>query len=305
MLYATNAVLFYAATLVLAGAAWRAFGPLAGAGWLAAAVFSPWLQRGMKDIYWCTWTWLLPALAGLAVWALARPPRPRAAVGVMRSCLRRCLCAACAGLSSFRTSSSSAEIPLFAAWAQALAARRPARCWFGRMAGAGFAAVGGVLAALGVWLWQNRLYFGSWGAAWANVLEASTRHTVGGEMRHPGRHRAVCLFAGTGAAVRPAGPAAAGAGRARRGGAGAVRTGAKAARRTRGCSRRWRACGGFRCSHPSAGWRWPKCTARSTPIWCRCCGTSPSPRATLLAPGRAGPPGPAPGRETAKTVTES
>ena len=65
MLYATNAVLFYAATLVLAGAAWRVFGPLAGAGWLAAAVFSPWLQRGMKDIYWCTWTWLLPALAGL------------------------------------------------------------------------------------------------------------------------------------------------------------------------------------------------------------------------------------------------
>ena len=95
MLYATNAVLFYAATLVLAGAAWRAFGPLAGAGWLAAAVFSPWLQRGMKDIYWCTWTWLLPALAGLAVWALARrrgrvPPWGYALV--FAAVLVRCMC---------------------------------------------------------------------------------------------------------------------------------------------------------------------------------------------------------------------
>ncbi len=184
MLYATNAVLFYAATLVLAGAAWRAFGPLAGAGWLAAAVFSPWLQRGMKDIYWCTWTWLLPALAGLAVWALARrrgrvPPWGYALV--FAAVLVRCMC----GFEFISDFLILCEIPLFAAWAQALAARRPARCWFGRMAGAGFAAVGGVLAALGVWLWQNRLYFGNWGAAWANVLEASTRHTVGGEMSIP------------------------------------------------------------------------------------------------------------------------
>ena len=184
MLYATNAVLFYAATLVLAGAAWRAFGPLAGAGWLAAAVFSPWLQRGMKDIYWCTWTWLLPALAGLAVWALARRRGrvpPWGYVLVFAAVLVRCMC----GFEFISDFLILCEIPLFAAWAQALAARRPARCWFGRMAGAGFAAVGGVLAALGVWLWQNRLYFGSWGAAWANVLEASTRHTVGGEMSIP------------------------------------------------------------------------------------------------------------------------
>ena len=127
MLYATNAVLFYAATLVLTGAAWRVFGPLAGAGWLAAAVFSPWLQRGMKDIYWCTWTWLLPALAGLAVWALARrrgrvPPWGYALV--FAAVLVRCMC----GFEFISDFLILCEIPLFAAWAQALAARRPARC---------------------------------------------------------------------------------------------------------------------------------------------------------------------------------
>ena len=244
MLYATNAVLFYAATLVLAGAAWRVFGPLAGAGWLAAAVFSPWLQRGMKDIYWCTWTWLLPALAGLAVWALARrrgrvPPWGYALV--FAAVLVRCMC----GFEFISDFLILCEIPLFAAWAQALAARRPARCWFGRMAGAGFAAVGGVLAALGVWLWQNRLYFGSWGAAWANVLEASTRHTVGGEMSIPAVIGQYVFSQGPGAAVRPAGPC-------RR-----WRWSCSARRRWRcmrwrksgaaapGCSRRWRACGGL------------------------------------------------------------
>ena len=232
MLYATNAVLFYAATLVLAGAAWRVFGPLAGVGWLAAAVFSPWLQRGMKDIYWCTWTWLLPALAGLAVWALARrrgrvPPWGYALV--FAAVLVRCMC----GFEFISDFLILCEIPLFAAWAQALAARQPARCWFGRMAGVGFAAVGGVLAALGVWLWQNRLYFGSWGAAWANVLEASTRHTVGGEMSIPAvigqyvfSQEPVLQFGPL--ALPPLALVVLGAG-----GAGAVRAGAKAARRPR------------------------------------------------------------------------
>ena len=35
----------------------------------ASVLLAPWLQRGMKDLYWCLWTWLLP----LGVVGAARP----------------------------------------------------------------------------------------------------------------------------------------------------------------------------------------------------------------------------------------
>ena len=64
-LYTTNCILFYTAELLLAVAVWQQAGPVAALVWVLAAVFAPWPQRGMKDLYWCLWTWLLPVLASL------------------------------------------------------------------------------------------------------------------------------------------------------------------------------------------------------------------------------------------------
>ena len=49
----------------MALAVWEEFGPLAAAFGFASVLLAPWLQRGMKDLYWCLWTWLLPLLAAL------------------------------------------------------------------------------------------------------------------------------------------------------------------------------------------------------------------------------------------------
>ena len=62
-LYWLNSTLFYAAELLAALAVWEEFGPLAAAFGFASVLLAPWLQRGMKDLYWCLWTWLLPLLA--------------------------------------------------------------------------------------------------------------------------------------------------------------------------------------------------------------------------------------------------
>ena len=59
-LYWLNSTLFYAAELLAALAVWEEFGPLAAAFGFASVLLAPWLQRGMKDLYWCLWTWLLP-----------------------------------------------------------------------------------------------------------------------------------------------------------------------------------------------------------------------------------------------------
>ena len=64
-LYWLNSTLFYAAELLVALAVWEEFGPLAAAFGFVSVLLAPWLQRGMKDLYWCLWTWLLPLLAAL------------------------------------------------------------------------------------------------------------------------------------------------------------------------------------------------------------------------------------------------
>lgn len=75
-LYTVNCILFYTAELLLALAVWRQAGPAAALVWVLAVVFAPWPQRGMKDLYWCLWTWLLPVLASLLLWPRYRAQRP-------------------------------------------------------------------------------------------------------------------------------------------------------------------------------------------------------------------------------------
>ena len=181
MLYATNSILFYAAALALAWAAGRAFGAPAGVGWALAAVLAPWVQRGMKDLYWCLWTWLLPMLAGVLLCALTRR-RGRTPWYCYALCfaapMLRCMC----GFEFISTFLILGEIPLFACWAAALAEGKGAAAWFRRMFFAGVAAVAGVAAAFGVWLVQGYLYFGSWGESFANALAPALFHTGGEEI---------------------------------------------------------------------------------------------------------------------------
>ena len=66
-LYWLNSTLFYAAELLAALAVWEEFGPLAAAFGFASVLLAPWLQRGMKDLYWAPWTWQLPLLAPVAL----------------------------------------------------------------------------------------------------------------------------------------------------------------------------------------------------------------------------------------------
>ena len=179
MLYAANSILFYAVSLGLCIGLWRAFGAPAAVGWMAAVLLSPWVQRGMKDLYWCLWTWLLPALAGLALCAATKRRRITpdwAYFLVFAAVLVRCMC----GFEFISTFLILAEIPLFVCWVLALGRKRPAWGWFMRMVRTGLACLAGVVVALAVWLVQSLLYFGNWADAVDNVVAAALRHTTGG-----------------------------------------------------------------------------------------------------------------------------
>ena len=172
MLYTTNAVLFYALTLALCLALRRAAGWLPALGWLAAGLLAPGIQTGMKDLYWCLWLWLLPVLAGVLYCAvvLRREHAPLwACLLPGAACLIRCMC----GFEFVSTFLILTETPLVICWAAALTRHRPGRPWFFRMVAVGLSAVGGVLAALLIWLCQGFVYFGSWQESLANILGAA------------------------------------------------------------------------------------------------------------------------------------
>ena len=175
-LYWLNSTLFYAAELLVALAVWEEFGPLAAAFGFASVLLAPWLQRGMKDLYWCLWTWLLPLLA--ALWLChctrVRGKTPRGCWPlVAAACMVRCMC----GFEFITTFLILCEIPLCYAAAKAYFVRRDphgALVWLGRTVGAGVSALGGVTAALALWFAQEWLCFGSAADAWQNMTRAVT-----------------------------------------------------------------------------------------------------------------------------------
>lgn len=177
-LYTLNSILYYAITLCLCLVAWRAVGAVPALGWLAAALLAPWVQRGMKDLYWCLWLWWLPMLAGIWLCAVIRRRGQTpwwACVPLFAAVFVRCLC----GFEFISVYLILSELPLVWCWAEDLAARRPARPWLGRMTAAGVAGVGGVAAALGAWLVQGVFYYGNWQDSLNNVLGAvATRVSV-------------------------------------------------------------------------------------------------------------------------------
>ena len=176
ILYSINSMLFYAATLLVCLAVWRAWGPLSALAWLCAVVFAPWPQRGMKDLYWCLWTWLLPALAGLLLCAVTRRRGKTpwwCYLLVFAACMVRCMC----GFEFITTFLILCEIPLCYAATKAYFVRRDphgALVWLGRTVGAGVSALGGVTAALALWFAQEWLCFGSAADAWQNMTRAVT-----------------------------------------------------------------------------------------------------------------------------------
>ena len=176
ILYNINSMLFYAATLLVCLAVWRVWGPLSALAWLCAVVFAPWPQRGMKDLYWCLWTWLLPVLASLLLCRVAvRKGRTSGwCFGLVAlAVLIRCMC----GFEFVSTFLILCEIPLCCALMQSLCVDRnlpAARRWLGRTAGTGAAALGGMAAALGLWFWQEVQYFGTAAEAFASMTQAVT-----------------------------------------------------------------------------------------------------------------------------------
>lgn len=176
ILYSINSMLFYAATLLVCLAVWRAWGPLSALAWLCAVVFAPWPQRGMKDLYWCLWTWLLPVLASLLLCRVTvRKGRTSGwCFGLVAlAVLIRCMC----GFEFVSTFLILCEIPLCCALMQSLCVDRnlpAARRWLGRTAGTGAAALGGMAAALGLWFWQEVQYFGTAAEAFASMTQAVT-----------------------------------------------------------------------------------------------------------------------------------
>lgn len=167
-LYWLNSTLFYAAELLVALAVWEEFGPLAAAFGFASVLLAPWLQRGMKDLYWCLWTWLLPLLAALWLCHCTRV-RGKTPHGcwplVAAACMVRCMC----GFEFISTFLILCEAPLVYCWASG-----DRRAWLRRMICTGFAAVGGVAAALGAWFIQGVIYFGSAAGSWQNLTGAVT-----------------------------------------------------------------------------------------------------------------------------------
>lgn len=174
-LYAVNSTLFYAAELLLCLAVYKNFGLLPGAAWLAATLLAPWLQRGMKDLYWCLWTWLLPLLAVLLLMDCTRRQGRTPAwcyFAVALACMARCMC----GFEFISVFLILCEIPLCAAASADWACRdRPgAAAWLRRAVGTGLSALGGVAAALALWFAQLVWYYGGTAGAWANMREAIT-----------------------------------------------------------------------------------------------------------------------------------
>lgn len=176
ILYNINSMLFYVATLLVCLAVWRAWRPLSALAWLCAVVFAPWPQRGMKDLYWCLWTWLLPVLASLLLCRVTvRKGRTSGwCFGLVAlAVLIRCMC----GFEFVSTFLILCEIPLCCALMQSLCVDRnlpAARRWLGRTAGTGAAALGGMAAALGLWFWQEVQYFGTAAEAFASMTQAVT-----------------------------------------------------------------------------------------------------------------------------------
>lgn len=173
MLYTTNSILFYAATLCICLAVGRSVGWIPALAWLVSVIFAPWPQRGMKDLYWCLWTWWLPALAGIGLCAAAQKREKTpwwCYLLVFSACLVRCMC----GFEFISTFLILCEIPLVYCWAQSLCAHRKAEIWVKRMVSTGLSALGGVVMALGIWFLQGVACFGSASESWANLTEAVT-----------------------------------------------------------------------------------------------------------------------------------
>ena len=77
----------------------------------------------------------------------------------------RCMC----GFEFISTFLILCEVPLVYCWAGG-----DRRAWLRRMICTGFAAVGGVAAALGAWFIQGVIYFGSAAGSWQNLTGAVT-----------------------------------------------------------------------------------------------------------------------------------
>ena len=174
MLYATNSILFYAVELFIGIAVWHTFGLLPAFGWLLAVLLAPWLQTGMKNLYWCLWTWLLPLLAALVLCrAVKKQGRAPAWCYLLlaAACAVRCMC----GFEYISTFLILCEIPLcYCAVQTAAEGDRPAAwAWFKRIVLAGLAALGGVAAALLVWLAQLVASNGGFAAAWQQLSKVA------------------------------------------------------------------------------------------------------------------------------------
>ena len=98
--------------------------------------------------------------------ALCRYPAARQnALLVFAACMVRCMC----GFEFISTFLILCEAPLVYCWAGG-----DRRAWLRRMICTGFAAVGGVAAALGAWFIQGVIYFGSAAGSWQNLTGAVT-----------------------------------------------------------------------------------------------------------------------------------
>ena len=165
-LYFTASTLFYALAFWLCLALGRRLGPGAGLAAAACVVFSPWLTSGVKNLYWVLFTWLLPLAAGVGQCAFFRREgrfSRRWLALAFGAVLVRCLC----GFEYISTLLILMEAPLVLAWAE----DKPRRmAWLRQMVRTGLAGVGGVLAALLVWLGQCWHYYGSLAEALQCVL---------------------------------------------------------------------------------------------------------------------------------------
>ena len=128
-----------------------------------------WLERTVPGYWNRRWeNGSLPALAGLLLCAVTRRRGKTpwwCYLLVFAACMVRCMC----GFEFISTFLILCEAPLVYCWAGG-----DRRAWLRRMICTGFAAVGGVAAALGAWFIQGVIYFGSAAGSWQNLTGAVT-----------------------------------------------------------------------------------------------------------------------------------
>lgn len=179
LLWFGNSVLFIVCMISLSIWIYREMGFLPACFSFSAVFLSQCSTMTMANLYWVSWTMLLPILAAAA--ACERYQKEQKfpwgwVVVVSAAVLLRCLC----GFEFVSTVMVASEIPVLFKLIKAEKSERKRWCQLAVWIGAGEMAAFAV--AMGLWVGQEAFYWGNWSALYHDILETIAKRT--GFLKH-------------------------------------------------------------------------------------------------------------------------